>query len=272
LTALEEQQTAGLFSHSVVVVDNDRLASAASVVHEFGRGSAIPVGYYIQPEQSIARARNTAVDHARGDFLAFIDDDEIPGPHWLLALYQARAAFAADGVLGPVIPAYEVDPPAWVRRGRFHERPSHDTGTVLHWTNTRTGNVLLRRGLFDHPPNRFRLAFGSGGEDRDFFRRMIADGHRFVWCDDAPVYEWIPADRCTRWSMVKRAFLRGQLPHFTRSDIVRSLLAIPVYTVSLPLLAVVGHHLFMKYLIRNCDHIGRVLSWCGVRIIKETYV
>jgi len=228
--------------------------------------------YHIEPEQNIALARNTAIAHATGDAIAFIDDDEIPGPRWLLELYNARDEFRADGVLGPVIPVYEVSPPRWVVRGKFHERPTHKTGELLHWTKTRTGNVLLGRDLFAVPENMFRREFGSGGEDRDFFKRMIATGRRFVWCAEAPVYESVTADRCTRSSMLKRALLRGQLPHFTLADFVRSLLAVPLYTAALPILLIVGHHLFMKYLVKDCDHIGRLLSFLGVSLIKERYV
>jgi hypothetical protein len=32
----------------------------------------------VEPRQGIARARNLAVAHAHGDFLAFLDDDELP--------------------------------------------------------------------------------------------------------------------------------------------------------------------------------------------------
>jgi glycosyltransferase involved in cell wall biosynthesis len=255
-----------------VVVDNDHLGSAEATVQDFRGRSRVPVIYDIEPERNIALARNRAVTHAAGDFIAFIDDDEIPSRRWLIELCKTRDEFRADGVLGPVLPVYEMSPPRWVVRGRFHERPSHKTGELLHWTKTRTGNVLLRRDLFAGPDNMFRREFGSGGEDRDFFKRMIASGRRFIWCAEAPVSESVSADRCTRASMLRRAFLRGQLPHFTGVDFARSLLAVPLYTATLPILFVVGHHLFMRYLIKDCDHIGRLMSFCGVRVIREKYV
>ncbi|HEY1248849.1 MAG TPA: hypothetical protein VGE97_07680, partial [Nitrososphaera sp.] len=149
---------------------------------------------------------------------------------------------------------------------------SHRTGDVLKWTNTRTGNVLLKRAIFSDKENMFRPEFGSGGEDRDFFRRMIATGMRFVWCAEAPVYEAVPAERCTRSFMLRRALLRGQLPHFSSIDIVKSLIAVPLYALLLPFLLFGSHHVFMKYLIKDCDHLGRICSCLGLRLIKDRYV
>lgn len=270
--ALQHQDTEGLFAINVVVVDNDHARSAEKTVQDLKGHLSIPISYHNEPEQNIALARNKAIENTKGEFIAFIDDDEVPSKNWLINLYKACDEFCADGVLGPVVAYYEVEPPKWVLRGKFYERPHHRTGEVLQWPNTRTGNVLLRRHIFDNMENLFRREFGSGSEDRDFFRRMIAKGYRFVWCEEAPVYEAVTVERCTRSFMLKRALLRGQLPHFTTADFVKSLLAVPVYTAFLPFLLVGAHHLFMKYLIKNCDHIGRIFCFCGFNLIKEKYI
>lgn len=272
LIALEDQCTAGAFSYSAVVVDNDEMGSAENTVHNLRMHLSMPISYHIEPEQNIALARNKAVAMATGDLIAFIDDDEVPGKSWLMNLFKARDKFCADGVLGPVVPSYEGNPPEWVVQGKFYERPSHRTGEVLNWTNTRTGNVLLERAIFSDKESMFRPEFGSGGEDRDFFRRMIAKGMRFVWCAEAPVYEAVPAERCTRSFMLRRALLRGQLPHFSSIDVAKSLIAVPLYALVLPFLFLGSHHVFMKYLIKDCDHIGRICSCLGFRLIKDKYV
>lgn len=269
---LQTQETDGRFTYSIVVVDNDCNRSAEQTVEGLRRHATVPMSYYTESVQNIALARNRAVANATGDFIAFIDDDEVPCKSWLINLYKACHAFRADGVLGPVVPCYEVDPPKWVLRGKLFERPTHRTGELLHWKNTRTGNVLLRRGIFDDKENQFRREFARGGEDTDFFRRMIAKGFRFVWCAEAPAYEAVTSDRCTRSFMLKRALLRGRQPHFSTVDFAKSFIAIPLYTASLPFLLAAGHHLFMKYLIKDCDHVGRLLALCGIDPIKERYV
>lgn len=258
LTALGTQDTGGRFTYSVVVADNDHLESARAMVSDFAAAAPIPIHYCVEPRQNIALARNKAVEHATGDFVAFIDDDEAPPRDWLLRLLEAIERYAADGVLGPVVPHFETPPPNWIARGKFFDRPSPPTGTWLRWKQTRTGNVLLRRAIFGDPANRFRPECGRGGEDVDFFRRMMAAGMRFVWCAEARVYESVPPERCRHSYLLKRALVRGRAPHNQGWPVLTSLLAAPAYALALPVLLLFGQHIFMRYLIKECDHLGRL--------------
>jgi succinoglycan biosynthesis protein ExoM len=144
---LLDQVTDCSFDYSIVVVDNDWAESARDCVAEIARASDIRIDYDMEPEQNIALARNRAVRNARGELIAFIDDDEFPALDWLLKLYQALKKYRADGVLGPVIAHFDEEPPRWVRRGKFFDREVIETGRVLDWRSTRTGNVLLKRSL-----------------------------------------------------------------------------------------------------------------------------
>ena len=273
---LKEQETEGLFDYSIVIVDNDKFESARQTAESRARQSKIAISYNVEPEQNIALARNKATENAQGDFIGLIDDDEFPDLRWLLNLYKAMNRYKSDGVLGPVLPCFEKDPPRWVLKGRFFDRPTHPTGHILGWKNTRTGNALLRRSLFKEDRKWFDPAFGSGGEDRDFFRRRISEGSVFVWCNEASVFETVPEKRWKRAVLLKRALLRGEMAlNVTRSkpmSIFYSAAAIAIYTVCLPLFFVLGQHVFMKYLIKIFDHLGKVLAFLGINLVKEKYV
>jgi hypothetical protein len=54
--------------------------------------------------------------------------------------------------------------------------------------------------------------------------------------------------------------------------VAKSLVAVPCYTLGLPVCLLFGQHVFMKYLIKNCDHLGRLLAACGLEVIKEKYI
>ena len=280
LKALDTQETQGAFHYDVVVVDNDKDGSARLVVEFAATRTKKQVRYYIEPEQNIAMARNKAVENAKGDFIAFIDDDELPDSRWLLNMYKSLSLFETAGVLGPVVPRYEVRPPSWVIRGRFFERPSYYSGYFLNWWVARTGNCLLRRLLFAGPEGRFRREYGSGGEDRDFFKRMIYQGHVFVWCAEAPIEEAVPPDRWNVLNMVRRALLRGKMTYLARrsypSNLLGSFGAVMGYSIGLPLLLigapVFGFETFMKTLIRDCDHLGKVLALFGIEPVKHRYI
>src|SRR5262245_32554524 len=125
LAKLLDQVTLELFNYSIVVVDNDKLQSAQQTVESFARQSQISLSYYVELEQNIALARNMAVSHATGDFVAFIDDDESPIDEWLLRMYRTLVEYTADGVFGPVIPIFAVQPPQWMVRAELFERPTY---------------------------------------------------------------------------------------------------------------------------------------------------
>jgi succinoglycan biosynthesis protein ExoM len=275
LQELESQETAGLFTYSVVVCDNDASQSAKELVLRFAAASHLKVVYCAEPEQNIALARNRAVANATGEYIAFLDDDEYPARDWLLQLFGACNKYRVDGVLGPVKPHFEQSPPRWVTTGNFFDRPTHKTGFIVDWTEGRTGNLLFRRRILDGITEVFRPQFGSGGEDRDFFRRMIGSGSAFVWCDEAVAYEVVPPIRCKRSFMLRRALLRGKMALNHDSEVrglIKSLLAVIGYTLALPVLLVLGHHLLMKCLIKTCDHAGKLLAFVGLNPVREKYV
>jgi len=277
LDKLQVQKTEGLFTYSIIIVDNDREQTAKKVVSDVQKTSTIDMYYYCEPRQNIAHARNLAVNNSHGNLIAFLDDDEFPIDVWLLNLLKTYKKYMADGVLGPVNPHFEREPPLWIVKGKICERKSFATGTVLkNYSETRTGNVLFDGNIFKDGDNLFNPVFGkTGGEDVDFFRRMMAQGCIFVWCNEAIAYETVPEERLTKKYHLKRALLRGGVslkhpPLTTKVYItLKSIAAITVYSLALPFLYLIGEHLFMRYLIKYFDHVGRLSTAVGLRIITE---
>lgn len=273
LVELERQQSEGEFSYSVVIADNDARGSAADVVNDFSASSKITVRYECEPRANIALARNKALENATGDFIAFIDDDEFPTPTWLASMLRTCEKYAAAGILGPVRPHYESKPPEWIVRGGFHERPEHPTGRVMDWEECRTGNLLFRRSIIRDLPEPFNPAFGTGGEDKDFFMRMTQTGHVFRWCNEGAVYETVPQDRWKRSYLFRRALLRGKniLKHPTGKArmLLTSVVAVPIYSLLLLPCALRGQEYFVRYCIKLCDHLGRLLAFVRLNPVNE---
>jgi succinoglycan biosynthesis protein ExoM len=273
---LDRQDAGGLFTISILIVDNDRQRSAEQVVSEFAASAVVPVKYCLEPRQNIALARNTAVANADGDYVAFIDDDEfLTSSSWLRTLFNAAAEYGADGALGPVKPHFADGTPPWVVQGRFYDRPSYKTGLVIDWKKGRTGNTLLKKQVLLSCGEPFHPEFRTG-EDQDLFRRLIEKGHFFIWCHEAMAYETVPPTRWKRTFMLRRALLRGATslrhPTFGTREVVNSLIAVPAYTVALPFALVSGQGPFMRVLIKLCDHLGRLLALAGLNPVREPYV
>ncbi len=273
LAEVSQQDVCGQFQYCVVVADNDALRSAEPVVLAMAAGYPVKLTYCCEPVRNIALARNKALSCAKGEFVAFIDDDEFPVANWLRVLLGTCNGQGVGGVLGPVLPRFEGSPPSWVLKGAFCSRPRHPTGFLMNWRECRTGNVLLKREMLDGLEEPFRAEFGTGGEDVDFFRRMMQRGHSFIWCDEAVVYETVPPHRWRRAFMLRRALLRGQTawkqPEGRWLGIAKTIIAIPLYTMSLPILLLVGHHWYMKCLVRLCDHLGKMLAMLGMHLVRE---
>jgi len=271
LEELDGQDTSGLFTYSIVVADNDHLQSGEAVVRDFAAASSIPIKYCVEPRQNIALTRNKAIENANGDFVAFIDDDEFPTRRWLLTLFKACNEFGVDGVLGPVKRHFDEEPPKWVVKGKFYERPTYPTGFVIDWRKGRTNNVLLKKRIFAAGAQPFRPDFLTG-EDQDFFRRMIEKRHAFVWCNEAVVYEVVPPVRWKRTFMLRRALLGGAVsviePTFGALAIAKSVIAVPAYTAALPFALVLGHHRFMILSVKLFEHLGKLLALMGIKPIR----
>jgi glycosyltransferase involved in cell wall biosynthesis len=269
------QRTDNLFTHSVVVADNDSAESGRAVVAEIASRSPVAVKYCVEPRQNIAMARNKAVENATGDFVAFIDDDEFADEEWLLTLFKTIREYGVDGVLGPVNPHFDDEAPQWVIKGRFYDRPVHPTGMVLSWPKCRTGNVLLKRELFAGDAQPFKPECLSG-EDQDFFRRKIEQGRTFIWCHEAPAYEVVPAVRWTRGFLVRRALFRGifaQRNHGLQPlRVLQAVISVPVYAVMLPVALAFGEARFMTCVFKLSYHTGRLFALFGFNPIRQPYV
>jgi succinoglycan biosynthesis protein ExoM len=273
LEELGKQRTDRCFGFEVIVVDNDAQNSAREVVMEIQARVPFSVTYLTEPRQSISHARNRSLERATGELIAFIDDDEFPEPDWLFKLFEAWSNYKVAGVLGPVRPFFEQGAPGWVKRGGFYNRPEHETGFVMPWTECRTGNVLFDGKIIAGLDPVFSPEFGTGGSDVDFFRRQMALGRTFIWCNEAIVHEHVPLKRCKRTVLMSRALLRGRnsFRHRERriKNVLKSVVAAPLYVLAMPFLQLAGHHLFMRYLIKTCDHVGRLLAALGVHPIKQ---
>ena len=189
----------------VIVVDNDAGGSAVEVIDDMMSCFDGRLHGVVEPRPGICAARNRALDEVGDDvdWVAFIDDDEVPESTWLANLIATQRRTNADVVTGPVPPDFETEPPDWIVRGRFFAAPSRPTGTPL--PHAFTGNVLFRMSAVRDINLRFDERLGLvGGEDRLFFARLRRTGAKIVWCDSAVAHETIPASRMTADWLIHR--------------------------------------------------------------------
>jgi O-antigen biosynthesis protein len=84
-------------SFEVIVVDDGSTDATAAIAHEYGFR-------VISTEQrGLSNARNTGMESATGEIVAYLDDDAYPDPHWLTYLAATFLRTAHAGVGGPNI-------------------------------------------------------------------------------------------------------------------------------------------------------------------------
>jgi succinoglycan biosynthesis protein ExoM len=278
---LQDLTQQGRVPDEVIIVDNDPAATAQPVAaNRIQMGAPFPIRYEIQPQKNISLTRNRTVALASGEWLAFIDDDERAPASWLAQMLAAAARFNADGILGPVDPVVPQTAPAWIRRGRFYEFPRMPTGTVIPPNRLRFGNVLLRASLIRAMPQPFDPALGlTGGEDGDLLSRLVLQGARIIWCDEAIVNEPVePARLSLRW-LLRRALSGGQdlarhalagrygemsalgRSRFFLRALLQALAAAALALVSLP----IGRHLAAYWLTKLSANLGKLSVFWGWR-------
>jgi GT2 family glycosyltransferase len=154
----------------------------------------------------VSSARNLGASHAEGDWLAFTDDDCVPGPDWLSKLVEALAGHDADGATGAVLPlpdsrsglvpvSSRTDPRRRVF-GPLDRHPPWELGTG--------GNLLLSRRVFERVGG-FDARFGPGGrykaaEDIELLDRVMQIDVTIVYEPTAVVYHEMktPEERLAR--------------------------------------------------------------------------
>lgn len=191
----------------IVVVDTPDESGSAKEVCE-SVALPWPLKHVVEPRRGLTYARNRAIAEAGlVDFVAFIDDDEVPSPQWLDELLWAQAEFNAEVVSGPVSPKYATEVASWIKAGEFFASPPQATGTQCRTCATHNGlvgtQVFARVPEFDHS---FAL---SGAEDTDFFLRASQAGCKIVWSQEAVVYEYTSAKRGTIGWILLREYQTG---------------------------------------------------------------
>ncbi|MGP0018984.1 MAG: glycosyltransferase family 2 protein [Candidatus Sulfotelmatobacter sp.] len=167
-----------------------------------------PIKYVVEPRRGLTYARNRAIAEAStADFVALIDDDEVPSAQWLDEHLWAQAEFSADVVSGPALPKYAPEVANWVKDGGFFDRQVVATGTTRRACPT--NNVMVGRHVFERVP-KFDDAFAlSGAEDTDFFLRVSTAGYKIVWSQEAAVFESVSAKRGTVVWILRREYQTG---------------------------------------------------------------
>jgi glycosyltransferase involved in cell wall biosynthesis len=168
-------------------------------------------------------SRNRGWRMAKGDIIAFTDDDAIVDPRWLEAYAQAfcRENAKVGMVGGRIEPVFQIPRPHWLPPEKDYLLPSFNAGNGLkpfpEESLPISVNFALKRSVIE-PIGGFDIRLGLkrgrrnaniGGEDSFLSMKVKEAGFLIMYQGAAIVYHPVIAQRLKRLFFLKRNFLDG---------------------------------------------------------------
>lgn len=215
LESLERSALPEETSWEVVVVDNNSEDQTRQVCQSFVARNPHIFRYVFEGRQGKPYALNTGIREARGEFLAFTDDDVTVEPAWLGELFQTFSQHECAGVGGRIVPVWKVTKPAWLHC----EGPYRVARGTLVWYDFGDepclvkalpfgANMAFRRRVFAEYGG-FRPDFPRG-QDTEFCNRLRQGGETIMYSPDAIVYHPVDASRVRKKYFQVRYFDSGR--------------------------------------------------------------
>lgn len=191
----------------VLVVDNNSTDQTLEVVESFARRHPHRFRYYFEPRQGKSYALNTGVRQARGDILAFTDDDVTVEPTWLRNLTASLHSGKWVAAGGRTLPDRTFSPPRWLaiqERYACGALAIFDRGPCAgELTEAPSGNNMAYRKEAFEKYGDFRTDLGPRPgsrdpqkcEDSEFGSRLLTAGELMRYEPAAIVYHAVPASR-----------------------------------------------------------------------------
>jgi glucosyl-dolichyl phosphate glucuronosyltransferase len=211
------------------------------VVESYASKFSCPVRYVFEPTPGLSHARNTALRHARGEILAWTDDDVLVDPDWLVAIYTSFSDRQVTCIGGKVLPLWAVPPPSWLSPKNYAAIVAIDWGDkpiVLQSDRIVGANFAVRVEMFKkYGPFRPDLgatptSIGCSGEDLEFVSRLISGGEKVLYQPDMVVQHQVPKSRMTASYHLRRHYDEGKNNAMAMGQHpARSLLGVPYFVI-----------------------------------------
>jgi glycosyltransferase involved in cell wall biosynthesis len=186
IESLASQSLPPAIQWEILVVDNNSPDRTRQVVENLQRQHPGRIRYVLETKQGISHARNAGIQEAKGEVLAFLDDDEIAGPSWLQNLTEHLHTGEWGGAGGRVLPPSDFSPPNWLSfSSSFAKGPLAVFDPALKAGQLNEppfgANMAFRKDVFAKVGT-FRTDLGRTGnnlisnEDTELGRRIMAAG------------------------------------------------------------------------------------------------
>ncbi|OGW86094.1 MAG: hypothetical protein A3A81_06265 [Omnitrophica bacterium RIFCSPLOWO2_01_FULL_45_10b] len=191
-------------SYEIIVVDNNSKDSTKEVAQSFNG----KVRYVFESKQGLSYARNKGIGEARGQILAFTDDDVIVDSNWVSSIFNCFKETRALAVGGKIERLWNCERPEWLidelmgplivqdlgpARKKWEQKNRHMIGANMAFHRM----LFKQYGLFKEELGR-RGDELIGGEDRELFRRLFEAKIPIFYEPKAVVHHKVEKERLTK--------------------------------------------------------------------------
>lgn len=185
--------------YEIIVVDNASTESIVEVIRECN-SMELPIEYIrLEKNMMAAGGRNAGIKHANGEFLCFIDSDNIVDEDMLTYLVESMDADPRIGMIGPLMLYFKRPERIWFAGNSINMV----TSRTLYWHKEESRNEVSLDTLLetDHIPNlmmvrknvqeevgEFDETYYIMYEEADFAWRVRRNGYKIMVCTKAITY------------------------------------------------------------------------------------
>ncbi len=192
--------------YEVIVVDNNSTDETMQLLESFKQvHPSYNFRFFLETNQGVAWARTRCAKEARGEIVAYIDDDSEAQPGWLSGIVQFFDAHPSVYSLGgKIIPRFLTTVPDWYSKYFFGLVGAFDQGDQVKRLQGERypcgANMSFRKEAFELI-GYFNTALGRSGkgllatEEKDIYKRVLSTGYQVYYLPQVAVTHAVEANK-----------------------------------------------------------------------------
>jgi glycosyltransferase involved in cell wall biosynthesis len=261
----------------LILVDNNSKDKTKKFVEEFKKDCKLNIEYIFEEKPGLSHARNQGIKQAKGEIIAFTDDDVIVDRYWLLNIQKAFNEHGVSCVGGRILPIWGIPKPEWLIPQLHYilalldrgDKPFYLESPIIWGANFAVkASVFEKYGVFNIKLGRIPERLFAG-EETDFVARLLNGGEKVLYYPNAVVHHCISTDRISkkyfrRWKYDQGILKASTLDHFRHQKYWRMPYHPIIYFLKNPILFPKGLRNFSQkrfvYELSLISYIGFILQ------------
>lgn len=181
----------------LIVIDNNSSPETSQVLSSF-KPNRFSYRYYVEPQQGVSHARNTGLEHARGQYILYTDDDADIPTYWLENYLSSITTTNADCVFGGISVIWDQSPPWWYDKDRYQgffaalDYGDQELQIQTKHTPFFTKNACIKKSCLKEIGG-FNTELGrkgnilAGGEDILAYYQLIEANKKIYYCPELSI-------------------------------------------------------------------------------------